>query len=363
MPNDATSLAAIFHETGKPLELRNVALPSLLPGEAIVRISCCTVCGSDLHTVSGARTELTPTILGHEIVGVVAEVRDPPLPDVDGNPLAVGDRVTWSTAISCGACDRCRNGLPQKCRAVVKYGHALAEGRHTLSGGFAEHLLLRPGSAVVKLTETVPDEVVCPANCATATVAAAIRTAGSIDGKRVLIFGAGMLGLTAIAFAKTRGAAHITICDRDEVRLEVSKRFGADACITWETGREGFQQRLAKDEPSLFDVVLELSGSPDAVEAACALGDVGAEIVLVGSVMPSRSIAVDPESIVRRWLSIHGVHNYAPEDLKTAVAFLEAHHRDFPFADLVSHTYSLSDVNQAIEDARKNRPVRVAIRP
>ncbi len=356
--------AAVFQGAGQPLELREFSIPEIREREALVRIECCTICGSDLHTLTGKRQEAVPSILGHEALGVVSTVGDPPLRDIFGTPLQRGDRVTWSTSISCGECDRCLSGLPQKCRTLAKYGHSRAEGRYALSGGLAEYILLRPGSTVMKPPPEVPDKVICPVNCATATVAAAYRMAGGSAGRRVLIFGAGMLGLTAAAFGKIHQAAQVVVCDVNPDRLLTANRFGADAGVQWHADEEEFRRRLAHEGGSeTFDVILELSGASDAVEAACRAGDIGAQIVLVGSVMPSRAARIDAEQIVRRWLTIQGVHNYAPEDLRTAIEFLSKSHTRFPFAKLVEFTDSLERINQAVETALQTQPVRLAIRP
>lgn len=356
--------AAVFVEANRPLELRRFSLPTLEAGEAIVRVECCTICGSDLHTLSGSRTEPAPSILGHEILGVVTAVSDPPLTDVAGQPLRPGDRVTWATPISCGHCDRCRRGWPQKCRSLAKYGHALAEGRAALSGGLAEFVLLRRGSAVVRVPEELPAEILCPANCATATVCAAYRLAGSLEDRRVLILGAGMLGLTAAALARSHNASLVAVCDASAPRLQRARQFGAAALVNWTPDLSDWKRELASHAGTdAFDVVVELSGAAEAVEAAIAVADVAGKVLLVGTVMKSRSVSFDPESIVRRCLSIHGIHNYAPQDLMAAVAFLTQFGPEYPFAELVEQTFTLNDINQAIALARETRPVRIAIRP
>lgn len=359
-----TCRVAMFLGPREPLELREVPVPPPIAGGALVRIDCCTICGSDLHTVAGHRNEPAPSVLGHEALGTIVELGTPPLTDVVGQPLSLGDRITWSPVVSCGTCDRCRAGLPQKCVSLFKYGHALAEGVGTLSGGLAEFIHLRPGTAAVKLPVGVPDEVFSPASCATATIAAAFRAAGSIAGRRVMIWGAGMLGLTAGAFAKTKEAATVVISDLNPDRLAQATKFGADATIRWRNEGELFRRQLReKAGGDLFDVLLDVSGAPDAIEAACQLGDVGATVVLVGSVSPSRSVQIDPESVVRRLLTIRGVHNYAPQDLLAAVKFLTHAHMRFPFAELVEQSFPLSQVNEAIELALRSRPVRLAIHP
>ena len=362
-PATRTSRAAIFtapHAIG----LSELPIPELLAGEALVRVTCCTICGSDLHTFTGARSESVPSILGHEILGVVDSVGDPPLCDLAGNPLRVDDRVTWSTSITCGYCDRCQEGIPQKCRSLRKYGHELAKGRTALSGGLAEFVLLQPGSSVIKLQPDIPDEVVCPVNCATATVAAAIRSAGSIAGKRVLIFGAGMLGLTAAAYAKSYGATRVVVCDRIVHRLDRAARFGADLAIAWHDDLSELTRSLHAGEcVDLFDVILEMSGDPAVVEVGCKMADISGSLVLVGTVMSCEPMRLDAEGIVRRLLSIQGVHNYAPIDLQSAIEFLYRFHDRFPFAGLVANRYPLERASDAIEFALQERPVRVAVVP
>ena len=361
------SLAAVFNGARQPLELRRFPTPVPEAGEALVRIECCTICGSDLHTMSGARTERTPSILGHEAIGVVAEVGDPPPLDHSGHPLVRGQRVTWSVIAACGDCPRCDSGLPQKCLRLSKYGHELAEGRFALSGGLAECVLLRPGSTIIPISESIPAHVICPASCATATVAAAWRrceAVGDMSGSSVLIFGAGMLGLTAAAWADHSGAAVVAVCDRDPQRLSYASAFGATHLIEWQAEEAELRERLrAECSTDDFDIVLELAGSPESVEAAIACGAVGSRVALVGSVMKSRPISTDPERIVRRCQSILGIHNYAPCDLVAAVNFLESCCDRYPFGELCQSSYTLTEVNRAVSDAMSSRPVRIAVQP
>ena len=346
------------------MQLRSLTVPELQAQEALVSIECATICGSDLHTVKGLRTERCPTILGHEAIGVVVAVGSPPLCDVHGVALQVGDRVTWSTVVSCGECDRCKAGLPQKCRTLSKYGHDVAEGRTALCGGLAEYLLLRKGSAVVRIGSQLSAEVACPANCATATVACALRYAEPIAGARVLIFGAGMLGLTAAAMAKSILAASVTVVDTQSSRLTNARRFGADHGVMWNADEVQFRQSLVNACGfEHFDVVLEFSGAAEAVALASSACDVGGRVMLVGTVMPTPSVAMNPETIVRRCMMIRGVHNYAAIDLVAAVEFLKSASKDYPFAELVERTFSLKDVNSAIDYALEHRPVRVAVKP
>ena len=362
----STSRAVVFVGAGK-VQLQELELPRLDDGEVLVKVDCCTLCGSDLHTITGAREEPTPSILGHEIIGKVVAVGNSSMRELSGALLQPGDRVTWSVVIGCDHCERCRNGLPQKCAQLAKYGHALAEGRQALAGGLAEYVLLREGSAAIKLPgagnhEAAQDEILCPANCATATICAAYRAAGKIAGSRVLVLGAGMLGLTASAIARAEGAKEIVVVDRDARRLDRAMDFGASSTICIEDAASLGSQLEAHSLGS-FDRVLELTGSPALTEAGFEVTGIGGAIVLVGAVMPTDPIRLDPEQIIRRCLTIRGVHNYAQQDLEKAVEFLLEWGGRFPFADLVEASFSLDEIDHAIEHALEHKPIRLAIRP
>lgn len=340
------SKVAQFTQVGSPLELKEIPIPSLESGEMLVRVVACTICGSDLHTYTGRRLGPMPTVLGHEIIGTVVGSHA----KTSGDQLLVpGTRVTWSLAASCGACGRCENDIPQKCDDLFKYGHESTD-TYPLSGGLAEYCILRPGTKVIPLPADLPDDVAGPANCATATVAAAVRAAGDLKNQRVLIMGAGMLGLTATAFAKAAGASEIAVCDVDENRLQLAKEFGATSVISEARGTK-------------FDRALEMSGNETAVENLVECLDVGSTGVLVGSVSPSRSIKLDPEQIVRRLITLRGVHNYHPMDLVTAVDFLSTHQHKFPFRNLVQRSFTLDEADEALQFAEQERPVRVSVRP
>jgi putative phosphonate catabolism associated alcohol dehydrogenase len=358
-------VAAVFTAAGKPLQMQSFALPELQPGELLVRVTCCTVCGSDLHTYEGRRETPTPTILGHEILGEVAALpAGPSVCDLDERPLKLGDRITWSIAANCGDCFYCEHDLPAKCEQLFKYGHEAIDPTHPLSGGLAEFCHLAAGTAVVQVPKALSDVVACPANCATATVAAALRVGGGCAGEVVLIQGAGMLGLSATALAATRGAAEVLVCDVDPNRLQQASRFGATQAISVAEGTEALSAAIQDRTAGRgVDLAIELSGSPASIAAGLAELRIGGRYVLVGSVFPSPDIPVSAEWIVRRWLSIHGVHNYAPRDLATAIAFLAEAHAQYPLAELVSQSFPLEQAEAAFQYAIEKRPHRVAVLP
>lgn len=354
---------ALFDGPGRALRIEAFPVPPLQHGELLVRVSCCTLCGSDVHTWTGKRAVPTPTVLGHEIVGRIAAFGpETPTRDARGEPLRVGDRITWSLVASCGQCPTCLRNCPQKCERAIKYGHERFDPDYAFRGGLAEYCILVPGTTVVRLADEVSDALASPVNCATATVAAALRSVGELRGRTVLVQGAGMLGLTACAMARGRGAAAVIACDVEPQRCERAKGFGATH--TAEADETKLAQVVAEVTAGRgVDCVLELAGAPAAIEAGTQQLRIGGSLVLVGTVFPTRDVSLSPELIVRRLLTLCGVHNYMPEDLLTAVQFLETSHRTYPLDTLVTQPLPLVDVQHGFELARRQPGTRVAIAP
>lgn len=355
--------AIVFSGPGQPLQLHEYELPKLKPGEILVRVECSTLCGADLHSYQGHRSTPCPTVLGHEIMGRVAELpAGESLRDSTGRELHIGDRITWSVAGSCGSCFFCNNELPQKCESLFKYGHERITEDHPLSGGLGDYCHLARGTAVFPIPDELPMKVACPVNCATATVAGAMRYAGDCTDRVVLVLGAGMLGLTTAAMAGSLGAREVIICDINPDRLRLAERFGATrTALVTDDSKELRQTVLDTTSGRGVDIALEMSGTADATELGLDLLRIGGNYVWIGATFPSRSLTMTAETVVRRILSIHGLHNYIPEDLATALEFLRRYHTQFPFEDLVSGVFKLEDTEAAFTHAIQTGALRVAI--
>ncbi|MFF2372448.1 alcohol dehydrogenase catalytic domain-containing protein [Agromyces sp. NPDC058110] len=361
--------AMVWHEPGRPHAAIAVPGLELRRHEVLVEVELATICGSDVHTVLGHRRSPAPTVLGHEQVGRVVAFGDGGANAVDGTPLALGDRVVWSVTASCGRCERCRRGLTQKCVELRKYGHERLERGWELSGGFATHVHLLDGTAIVRVPEHVAAELAAPAACSTATAVAAVEAAtaglGStdparLDGTVVLVGGAGMIGLAVTALA-SRAGAEVVVVDPDPVRRDTATRFGATAVLAPGAGK--LSKRIAELGLPAPLVAIEASGAAPSVRAlveACAIGGV---VVLVGSVSPGPAVELDPERVVRGLLTITGVHNYAARHLQLAVEFLAGSPGAFADDHLVGARYPLDELDAALEAAASGRHVRVAVVP
>ncbi len=355
--------AVLFTDPKESLEVVTFATPEPADEELLVRVTCCTLCRSDLHTHSGRRTEPTPTVLGHEIVGRIAAFgKLAARVDYRGTPAEIGSRITWAVAVGCGQCFFCANDLPQKCEHPYKYGHRRTDRTSPNGGGLADHIVLHPRTAWFVLPDALSDRIAAPANCATATAAAVIRYAGPLAGRSVLVLGAGVLGVTACAMAHEAGARVVMVSDPAVGNRERAKAFAAGMAFAADSEELAASVAQATQQHGA-DVVLELAGTAETARNALALARTGGVVVLAGTVAPTTPLTLDPENIVRRMLTIRGVHNYHPRDLEAALAFLAGPGQAYPFAELVGAEFPLEEVAAAFTHAHGHPGIRAAVIP
>jgi len=350
----------VFEKPNTPLHSVSSTIPALAVGELLVKIDYATLCGSDLHTYCGLRQEPCPTILGHEIVGTVVEINtESALQDAKGQVLKIGDLVTWTVFASDPHSISYAAETPQKNENLYKYGHRKITEQDTFHGGLASHIILRPHTHIRILPKELPTPIAATINCAIATSAGAIRLAGTIKDKRVLISGMGLLGLVCVAMCKELGADIIIVTDVDDTRLALARKFGATRTVN-------SQKMALSDLESLktgagIDRFIDMSGAPDAMESGIAQLNVNGVAVFIGAVFKQRKLEIDAEQMIRRILTIKGLHNYNYEDFSVAVDFIIDHWQKYPFVDLVEKEFSLEEVNEAFAYAIANKPIRVGI--
>ena len=352
-----------FHGVDTPFEFRETHL-SPTENDLLVRVSLATICGSDLHTVSGRRGAETPCILGHEIIGQIAAPTT--LRSATGDPLHEGDRITWSLTTACGNCYYCtEQNLPQKCETMFKYGHARSEGVNAFSGGFATHILLRPGTAIYPIPEGVKDEEAVPINCALTTVVNGLIEIGTSAGETAVIHGAGMLGIYATCYLREKGYENIAVVDTNPARLEVARRFGATHTFNPDEITDAEVGTALKDITNGRgpDLGVEVSGATVGITSLINWLAIGGRCVTLGYVYPNAHAPVDAHQLVTKCITLRGIHNYHHAALGTAVNFIADTRTRYPFASLIGKTYPLTEINTAFQQAFQQEALRIAIAP
>ena len=352
-----------FHGVGMPFEVSEMPVSST-ENDVLVRVSLATICGSDLHTVSGRRGAEIPCVLGHEVVGSVAASTH--LRSATGETLREGDRITWSLTTACGTCDYCASrNLPQKCETMFKYGHARSEGPDAFSGGFATHILLRPGTAIYHIPDDMTDQEAVPINCALTTVVNGLENIGTHSGETAVIHGAGMLGIYATCCLREKGYESVVVVDPNESRLEVAKRFGATYIVNPDKTSVTEIEEALKDLTNGrgADLGVEVSGATIGIPNLIAWLAIGGRCLTLGYVYPNANISVDAHQLVTKCVTLRGVHNYHHTTLGDAVRFVAENRTRYPFAELIGETYPLSQIDTAFEQAFDQEALRIAIAP
>jgi putative phosphonate catabolism associated alcohol dehydrogenase len=358
------SRTVIFNSHQDPLHLENLEIPELKKKEILIKNEYTTLCRSDLNTFTGKRTEKCPTILGHEIVGRIAAFgQEATRLDFRDCQLQIGDRVTWSIFASNPTSELSRTGIPQKAEGLFKYGHEQLTQNNTLHGGLSQYCILRPNTHIIKIHDSIPLKLAAIINCAGATVAGAIRLAGSVYGKNVAVSGVGMLGIIACAMCKASGAKRIIAMDIYDKRLETARSFGAhDTRLIHESRASATEVDFQAWNNDPIHTAFEFSGSADAMELTLNQLYIGGTVIWVGATHPQRKVCIDAEAIVRHLLTIRGLHNYNEQDLKTAVEFFEKYHVSFPFEQLIEDRFSLEQAQEAFHYALESNHHRVGVR-
>jgi len=271
--------AAVLEQFGEPLVVQEVQLADPGPGEALVRLVACGVCHTDLYTASGADPSgYAPCVLGHEGAGVVEAV------GAGVRLVAPGDHVVTLFSPQCGECLHCRSPLTNLCLAIREQQNLgyLPDGstrlrrddeplRHFMgTSTFAEYTVM-PEIALARINSEAPLDRACLFACGLSTgLGAAMKTAQVHAGSTCVVFGAGMVGLGAVAGCRLQGAERIVCVDLSDTRLALARDQGATDLLTG--GEDAVAQVLEMTDGFGADYTFEATGNVavmrQAVEAA-----------------------------------------------------------------------------------------------
>ena len=279
---------------GPGLELVEIPEPECGDKDVKIRVLRVGLCGTDLHLEQwdewAAATVRAPMTLGHEFFGEVVEV------GADVDHVAVGDRVSGEGHLVCGTCRNCRAGRRHLCINTVGVGV-------NRDGAFADYVVIPATNAWVQPPDLDPD-----LGALFDPLGNAVHTTLSYDmvGEDVLITGAGPIGCMAIAVAKHAGARKVVITDINDGRLALAAAAGADLVVDVSAGQtlRDAQGQLGMAEG--FDIALEMSGSPAAVEDLLANMNHGGRVAMLG--LPKDRYAIDWGRVITHMLTLRGIY-------------------------------------------------------
>ena len=356
----------VLEKFNAPLVERDYPETALAAGEVRVKLAASGICGSDLHMQEGKdpRTPL-PIILGHEAVGHVDEIGGKKL-DILGRPVEPGQLLAWDRGVTCSKCVFCTvKRQPYLCSARKVYGINVScqESPH-LVGGYAEKMHLSAGTNVLIVEEDVDPVALVAAGCSGATAAHAAEDAAVAPGGTAVVQGAGPLGLFAAAFLRERGAAEVVITDMKPGRLAQAPRFGATRVLdlTATDAKARLEAVMEASGGLGADAVVDCTGHPGAIAEGMSYCRRGGRYLPVGIAVPVGQTPVKfYEDISVRNLTVQGVWVSDTSHFHQAVKLVVGGR--YPFEELASHRFALSEANQAQEAARSPEAVKVVLVP
>jgi threonine 3-dehydrogenase len=339
------SVKALVKAAAAPgLELRDVPEPEIGINDVLVRVTVTGICGTDLHIndwdewAQGAVR--TPLTIGHEFVGEVVAI------GANVNDFAPGDRVSGEGHLVCGRCRNCMAGRRHLCAATESVGV-------TRPGAFAE-LISLPMTNLWHHADDIPDEVAAIFDPLGNAVHAALKF--RVLGEDVLIAGAGPIGQMAAAVVRHAGARHVVITDVNPGRLEQAAAMGVTRAV--DIGEESLadvQRELGMTEG--FDVALEMSGQPSAVQDIIANMAHGGRVALLG--IPTADFPIDWNTVVFNMLTLRGI--FGREMYETWYAMTVMLQSGLDISPVITHRFSHRDHDEAFATAASGRAGKVLL--
>lgn len=316
------------------------------PNDLLIKIQKTSICGTDVHIYNwdawSQKTIPVPMVIGHEYMGVVAEVGS----EVRG--FAQGDRVSGEGHITCGHCRNCRAGRRHLCRNTLGVGV-------NRQGAFAEYLVL-PAENAFKLPPEISDELASIFD----PFGNAVHTALSFDlvGEDVLITGAGPIGVMAAAVCRFVGARHVVITDVNDYRLSLAKKVGVTRALN--VSAPGADLKAVMAELGMtegFDVGLEMSGVASAFRQMLSVMNHGGKVALLG--IPASEIAIDWNQVIFKGLTLKGI--YGREMYETWYKMVNLLQAGLDITPVITHRFAASDFQEGFEIMRSSQSGKVIL--
>ena len=330
------------------MEIQRFDLPTVGEDDGLLEVEMCGVCGSDPRMYSYTDPDFFPVIMGHEIVGHIAEIGSQAVArwGVKG-----GDRVVVEHLFGCGYCRMCLIGEYRFCQESLGYGGPIeASVPPYLWGGYGQYMYLAPNSRVHRISEDVPPAAAAMTCANIGNGLRWVRRMGGVTiGDSVVIIGPGGQGLAAVLAAHEAGARQIIVIGltRDEHRFQVARLFGATDAI--DAQKEDAVQKVQElTDGILADVVVDVTGAAASVPLSFELVRPMGTVVIASNTGPE-SVSLTPSKIVVKEIRYQGVNTHDTPAVRAAIQLIES--RRYPIEKMVTHHFPLEEADKAVRAA------------
>lgn len=274
------------------IEVKEMPIPVISDGEALIKVRCAGVCVTDYHVISGKiKIGQPPNVQGHEICGEIVDVRG-------DTTLKIGQRCVVATSIGCGECEECKANKAYLCNNSSEIGY------YPHNGGYAEYVKV-PISCVVPIPDQVSDLAGAILECVVCPTEALMNV--GVPTESVFVLGAGPAALAYISLAKIWGVKKIIALVRREENAIRVKKFGATHVINSREYPDVEKRLLEINDGKKAEMVIESTGSRDIAELAIDLVKKGGKVIVYGICDESEPMRVNVKKIVTEEISIYGV--------------------------------------------------------
>ncbi len=323
--------AGVYYGPGD-IRIEDVPRPSAGPGEVLLRVRACGLCGTDISKYRHRLVE-PPIVLGHEVAGDVEEAGE------GVSRFKKGDRAILLHHIPCFVCDYCRHGHHTMCEDFRPSNIA--------PGGFAEYLRVASASVAKSMT-VIPNDLSYEAASMAESTACCLRGVLRCNvrpGDSVAVIGAGPAGLILAQLARNVGAAKVIVTDLVQRRLEAASKLGADETI--DVSSEDPVERVKDLTSGGPDVVIVAVGSAKAQEQALRMARKGSVVNFFAECPPHSVLELDPNLVYHSEVTLVGSYSSTPPDLRAALLLIHSGRIDT--AGLITHRLPLEELQKAFD--------------
>jgi 2-desacetyl-2-hydroxyethyl bacteriochlorophyllide A dehydrogenase len=319
------------------IEVKDIPVPKATGSDVLIEVKTCGICGTDIHAYFGGWRPAFPLVLGHEFAGVVKETGE------NVRYIKKGDRVTANPDIYCYYCENCRSGNEKLCQNWESIGS-------TKDGAFAQYCLC-PEQTVYK----IPDSVSFRDASFTEPIACAftaIKNIREIYAKRILITGAGSIGLIFVMLLRLMSPLALDITSRSADKCKTAKKLGADNAIDI----SGFQGDYSTYMDSRYDVIIDATGMTSVVEDSYNLLDQNGELYIFGVAAAENQLKINHFSLLDKNTKIIGIY----PDMRSFSTILKMmEKKTIDPSPIISHEFALDDFMQGFDlIKRQSGPAR-----